>query len=291
MGYIYKVTNDINNNVYIGKTTTSLEKRWKRHIYDSYRTDRTTSKFHNAIKKYGENHFKIELIGRYDNDILNEKEKFYIKLYDSYKNGYNSTLGGDGNLILDISHNDVMEKYNNGQSILSISKDFSVSISTISNIINEHQDQIIDNITRLVCITKNFNEITAFGNILDAYKWYSREKKCTYNNFKFCVKKAYKNKNIAFNYYWLTEEEYVSILNKNIDLNDIFVKRKVVPKNRIRLKCVDLNIVFNSCYEAGEYLFEHGYSKNKNFKSAGQKIVNAIKNNKTVYKMRFEFDC
>lgn len=41
MGYIYKITNEINQKVYIGKTLTSLEKRWKRHIYDTYRSDRT----------------------------------------------------------------------------------------------------------------------------------------------------------------------------------------------------------------------------------------------------------
>ena len=35
MAYIYKITNDINNKVYIGKTVKSIEKRWKEHCIDS----------------------------------------------------------------------------------------------------------------------------------------------------------------------------------------------------------------------------------------------------------------
>lgn len=31
MGYIYKITNQINNKVYIGQTSRTIEKRWKDH--------------------------------------------------------------------------------------------------------------------------------------------------------------------------------------------------------------------------------------------------------------------
>ena len=32
MGYIYKITNNINGKVYIGKTTKTVEERWKGHL-------------------------------------------------------------------------------------------------------------------------------------------------------------------------------------------------------------------------------------------------------------------
>ena len=35
MAFIYKITNDINDKVYIGKTLSSVEKRWKEHLKDS----------------------------------------------------------------------------------------------------------------------------------------------------------------------------------------------------------------------------------------------------------------
>ena len=97
IGNLYMITNDINEKVYIGKTYTPLSDRWKRHIKDTYRTDRNNNnKFYNAIRKYGPEHFKIELIDKFEEGILEQKEQEYIAKYDSYHNGYNSTLGGDG---------------------------------------------------------------------------------------------------------------------------------------------------------------------------------------------------
>jgi hypothetical protein len=34
MPYIYKITNKINNKLYIGKTMLSIEKRWQEHLRD-----------------------------------------------------------------------------------------------------------------------------------------------------------------------------------------------------------------------------------------------------------------
>ena len=56
---IYKITNDINNKIYIGQTTESLERRFARHC--GYQLNDDTY-FHRAIKKYGKEHFKIHLI-------------------------------------------------------------------------------------------------------------------------------------------------------------------------------------------------------------------------------------
>lgn len=37
MGYIYKIVNDINDKIYIGKTEKSIEKRFKEHCRDAFR--------------------------------------------------------------------------------------------------------------------------------------------------------------------------------------------------------------------------------------------------------------
>ena len=60
MGYIYKVTNNINGKMYIGQTRRTIEQRWKQHIYDSFNNSLDTSAFHCAIRKYGIEAFKIE---------------------------------------------------------------------------------------------------------------------------------------------------------------------------------------------------------------------------------------
>lgn len=98
---IYKYTNKINGKVYIGKTV-DLKARHYQHLNDR----RYKCYFHNAIDKYGIENFDLEVIFIADsslnqselNDILNEKERYYIQVYDSFNRdkGYNMTLGGDG---------------------------------------------------------------------------------------------------------------------------------------------------------------------------------------------------
>jgi group I intron endonuclease len=93
---IYKVTNIINGNCYIGKTVQSLEIRKSCHFSDLKRNE-YTSYFHNALRKYGSENFEWDIIHRTNNeDHLNELEKFYIKFYRAKVKVYNRTDGGDG---------------------------------------------------------------------------------------------------------------------------------------------------------------------------------------------------
>ena len=94
MAYIYKIVNDINNKVYIGKTDFSIEKRFKEHCRDAFRRDYEKRPLYSAMKKYGIEHFRIELIEETNNP--DEREIFWIENYGSFKNGYNATKGGDG---------------------------------------------------------------------------------------------------------------------------------------------------------------------------------------------------
>lgn len=96
MSYIYKISNDLNNFVYIGQTKGSIQARFKEHCYDSKRD--CQNKFHKAIKDLGVEHFKVELIEECPNSQLDEREKYWIAFYDSYNNGYNSNKGGQSSL-------------------------------------------------------------------------------------------------------------------------------------------------------------------------------------------------
>ena len=94
-GKIYKITNTINGKVYIGCTVTTLKKRYYEHLYRCFKSD-YKSKLYNSIKKYGEENFTIELITECDVDKIYETEKQYIKEYNSFEDGLNSTFGGEG---------------------------------------------------------------------------------------------------------------------------------------------------------------------------------------------------
>jgi len=95
-GIIYKATNKINGKCYIGQTTRNIDIRTKEHIYESL-IRRHRSIIHDAIRKYGSDNFEWEVLCECDTrKELNEMEFHYIKQYDTYKNGYNSTYGGEG---------------------------------------------------------------------------------------------------------------------------------------------------------------------------------------------------
>lgn len=98
---IYKYQNKINNHVYIGQSI-NIEQRQKNHIYSAFNENANdyNSTFHKAIRKYGIENFDFVVLTEvsekeYSKELLNSLEKFYINFYNSYKNGYNSTPGGE----------------------------------------------------------------------------------------------------------------------------------------------------------------------------------------------------
>jgi group I intron endonuclease len=93
MSYIYKITNKINNKSYIGRTEQKPEIRWWQHKNHS---NRVNMSLYYAMKKYGKNNFIFEIIEHCENG--GEREMFWIDFFDTFKNGYNSTIGGDGGI-------------------------------------------------------------------------------------------------------------------------------------------------------------------------------------------------
>lgn len=109
MPYIYKIVNDINQHIYIGKTYRTIEERWKEHCKDCYRPEFRERPLYRAMNKYGISNFHIELIEEVLNDV-EDREIYWISYYDSYRNGYNATSGSDGRPYLD--HQLIIKTYN-----------------------------------------------------------------------------------------------------------------------------------------------------------------------------------
>ena len=95
MAYIYKITNTINNKSYIGKTEKAdPQDRFKEHLRESKKDFKNKRPLYDAFKKYGSKVFTFEVLEETSNP--NERETFFIAHYNTYKEGYNATLGGDG---------------------------------------------------------------------------------------------------------------------------------------------------------------------------------------------------
>lgn len=97
---IYKATNLINNKTYIGQTVLDLKTRRRQHE-NSYKYKNCYA-FSKAIKKYGKENFKWEIIDTATTiEELNKKESYYIELYKSLtsQNGYNLKGGGDNSFL------------------------------------------------------------------------------------------------------------------------------------------------------------------------------------------------
>lgn len=129
-GYVYLIENKINNKKYIGKTYLTIEERWKQHCKDALRITMEHRPLYEAIKKYGIENFIISELEYCEN--CEEREKYWISYYNSYHEGYNATLGGDGKAYFEHSDQEVIEKYNELKSVKAVAEYFNCDQDTIS---------------------------------------------------------------------------------------------------------------------------------------------------------------
>ena len=90
---IYKITNTITDECYIGQSV-DVYKRWCEHCKCGLGIDTPPgNKLYKAIQEYGLENFTFELLTECTQSELNEKERYFIELYQADTFGYNSTGG------------------------------------------------------------------------------------------------------------------------------------------------------------------------------------------------------
>ena len=96
MGYIYKITNIINGKLYIGQTKKTIEERFQTHLKNA--KNHINRYLYDAMNKYGYNNFIPSLIEECEDNLLDEREIYWIAFYNTTdkKFGYNMTIGGGG---------------------------------------------------------------------------------------------------------------------------------------------------------------------------------------------------
>lgn len=108
MNQAYSIMNIVNGKCYIGITTQSVEQRWREHVSRFKRGERN-HKLYQAFRKYGIQNFMYKsLVTVSEGYDLKELERCLIKDFDTYRNGYNMTEGGD--LISDETKEKIRQK-------------------------------------------------------------------------------------------------------------------------------------------------------------------------------------
>ena len=138
MAYIYKITNDINQKIYVGKTEFSIEKRFKEHCQDAFRERNEKRPLYSAMRKYGIEHFHVELIEETNNP--EEREIYWIEKLGTFKNGYNATMGGDGKKYID--YDLVIATYREIGVIKDVAKKLNISTDSVSFILHQNNEPI-----------------------------------------------------------------------------------------------------------------------------------------------------
>ena len=136
-GFIYKITNKLNNKVYIGQTIQKPIERFYQHCAKKCDKYILNMVIHKAIFKYGKDNFTFEIIEEVPKQQLNEREEYWIKYYNSYTDGYNSTKGGQkGNKpFKNIDNKAIIEQYQQGKSLRTIGKMFNIDKATVKSIL------------------------------------------------------------------------------------------------------------------------------------------------------------
>ena len=90
---IYKITNLITDECYVGQSV-DVYKRWNDHCKCGLGIDTPPgNKLYKAIQEYGLDNFTFELLTECKQAELNEKEKYFIELYQADTFGYNGNKG------------------------------------------------------------------------------------------------------------------------------------------------------------------------------------------------------
>ena len=113
---IYKITNLINNKIYIGQSI-NIQQRWMAHRHRPFNINSSQydTPLYRAIRKYGLQNFSFEILEECLEKELDSKEQYYIEKYNTINpdKGYNLTKGGQsGSINTILSDEEILQIYN-----------------------------------------------------------------------------------------------------------------------------------------------------------------------------------
>lgn len=271
MGYIYKITNNINNKIYIGQTRNPIKYRWQHHLWKGQHPEKPDTDYplYRAMRKYGITNFHIEELEKIPDTELNTREQYWIKQFHSYvPNGYNCDFGGEGTSKFD--HQEILDYFLTiGQKNASqTAKKFGCSLVTVLKILEDNNLEGLGKYQPIYQIDiKNGNIINEFESLCSAQKTMNISKTQLWNAIHGYAK-------TANGYAWCKIQDY-----------DDFILINHVDNKKKRIRCIEANIIFDSISEALKWLKENNYSNNP---SSGNISKVCQGKRKTAYKFHWQ---
>lgn len=88
---IYCIKNIFRNKMYIGKSI-NINDRYRQHFMKLRNNSHHSHKLQASWNKYPDEYFVYGIIEECPVEVLDEREKYYIDLYDTYNNGFNEQI-------------------------------------------------------------------------------------------------------------------------------------------------------------------------------------------------------
>lgn len=131
---IYKITNTLNNKCYIGQSV-DIERRWRHHkeTMNNPHIEAYNKELYKDMRSFGLDNFLFEVLEECFLEELNDKEKYWIRYYNSYEKGYNLTRGGNG--LLKYDYDKIKELWDQGLTTEKISKETNISYNYVTTIL------------------------------------------------------------------------------------------------------------------------------------------------------------
>ena len=204
---IYKITNQINNKVYVGQSS-CIERRWAEHLYYS---ENEQTLLQRAFKKYGITNFKFEVLEECEPQNLNEREIYWINFYNSFENGYNMTPGGENHSHIQVSFEKLKDDYLITNSIHQTARNYNTTRTSVRKALElydiEYNSTNSAPISILMLNPFTLEIIKVFPSIMDAANYAKISDSA--------IRKALTNSTKPYSggYFWLKSED-----EKNISL-------------------------------------------------------------------------
>lgn len=276
-GYIYKITNLVNNMMYIGKTTyKDIQKRFVQHKYYALTIKGGgPTTVHQAIRDFGIENFKIELIKTvYAPEFLEDAEKELIAYYhtqikDPQCNGYNQSQGGEGthyngNEFNDILAERIIKCYEENRNQTEVARILKIDVTTVRNYLimngierNNSKTIAIRETGKKVAVLDGEKIIAIYPSLGEAARHFEKPESASHlSEACYGKRKHIKGYTVQFTDEEIFNENY--ILPTLIEQTKIWTKKPYRP-NSIKCKMIDPTTnkvikIFDSMADAGRYL-------------------------------------